>query len=51
MSTLDTTNMMTGFGMMNGMSHAMHVTQSELMKVFKFENAILNAFVSVLSSI
>jgi len=49
MST-DQHNIMASFGMMNGLSHAMHVTQTELSKVFKFENQILNAFASVFIS-
>ena len=51
MSTIDTNNMMSGFGMMNGMSHAMHITQTEVMKVFSYKDApIWNAFISVLVS-
>lgn len=46
----DTQNMIASFGMMNGMSHVMHVTQKELMEAFAFENKILNAFLSLLVS-
>jgi len=49
MST-DTNNMMANMGMMSGMSHAMHVTQTELMKAFAFKSPILNAFLSILIS-
>jgi chaperone BCS1 len=51
MSNIDTNNVMASFGMMNGMSHAMHVTQSEMMKAFSFKDSpILNAFISILIS-
>ena len=46
----DTQNMIASFGMMNGMSHVMHVTQKELMEAFAFENKIINAFLSLLIS-
>jgi chaperone BCS1 len=49
--SIDTNNMMAGFGMMSGMNHAMHVTQTELMKAFSFkEYPIVNAFISVIVS-